>query len=209
MHGAAARRAGALDDAALTARIRRIHKTSRGTYGAPRIHAEPCEEGTAIGCKRVARLMRRAGLAGVRPSMGSVGEAYDNAMCESFFTTLEFELIDRRRFHDQNQARIKVFEFIEGWYIPRRRHSALGYQSSINYERSLPSRKSLTVHESGATPGARTILVEIGLKLARHVGALDPETLEESRQSVRFRTFPRSRAIPPCHSRFRKRRPPP
>ncbi len=54
-----------LVDAALTARIRRIHKTSRGTYGAPRIHAERREEGTAIGRKRVARLMRRADLAGV------------------------------------------------------------------------------------------------------------------------------------------------
>ena len=73
--------------------------------------------------------------AGVRPSMGSVGDAYDNAMAESFFATLECELLDRRRFRSQAEARRAVFDFIEGWYNPRRRHSALDYQSPINYER--------------------------------------------------------------------------
>ncbi len=243
-----------VDDAALAERIREIHGLSYGTYGAPRIHAELREAGLRVGRKRVARLMRRAGLAGVsrrkrvlttirdrkarpapdlvrrdfgaeaadrlwvadityvptragflylavvldafsrrivgwamathlraelvlealdmalaqrrpeavihhsdqgsqytsiafglrcekmgvRPSMGSVGDAYDNAMAESFFATLECELIDRRRFLDQTEARIAVFQFIEGWYNPRRRHSALGYLSPINYERSHP-----------------------------------------------------------------------
>ena len=74
--------------------------------------------------------------AGVRPSMGSVGDAYDNAMCESFFATLECELLDRRKFRTKAEARMAVFQFIEGWYNPGRRHSALGYQSPINYERS-------------------------------------------------------------------------
>ena len=73
---------------------------------------------------------------GVRPSTGSVGDAYDNAMCESFFATLECELLDRHRFKTQVEARLAVFEFIEGWYNPHRRHSALAYQSPINYERS-------------------------------------------------------------------------
>jgi len=73
--------------------------------------------------------------AGVRPSMGSVGDAYDNAMCESFFATLECELLDRCRFPNQSEARMAIFEFIEGWYNPHRRHSALDYQSPINYER--------------------------------------------------------------------------
>jgi transposase InsO family protein len=73
--------------------------------------------------------------AGVRPSMGSVGDAYDNAMCESFFATLECELLDRRRFKTQAEARIAVFEFIEGFYNPRRRHSSIGYLSPIDYER--------------------------------------------------------------------------
>jgi putative transposase len=73
--------------------------------------------------------------AGVRPSMGSVGDAYDNAMCESFFATLECELLDRRKFQTKAEARMAIFEFIEGWYNPARRHSALGYQSPIAYER--------------------------------------------------------------------------
>jgi putative transposase len=51
--------------------------------------------------------------AGVRPSMGSVGDAYDNAMCESFFATLECELLDRRRFKTQAEARIAVFELLQ------------------------------------------------------------------------------------------------
>ena len=75
---------------------------------------------------------------GLRLSMGSVGDAYDNALCESFFATLEFELLDRTRFKTPVEARLAVFEFIEGWYNPRRRHSALNYLSPINDERSLP-----------------------------------------------------------------------
>ena len=81
---------------------------------------------------------QRCGEMGVRPSMGSVGDAYDNAMCESFFATLECELLDRHRFQTQVEARMAIFEFIEGWYNPHRRHSALDYQSPINYERSQP-----------------------------------------------------------------------
>jgi putative transposase len=72
---------------------------------------------------------------GVKPSMGSVGDAYDNAMCESFFATLECELLDRRRFKNQAEAQIAIFEFIEGFYNTRRRHSALDYDSPIDYER--------------------------------------------------------------------------
>jgi putative transposase len=67
--------------------------------------------------------------------MGSVGDAYDNAMCESFFATLECELLDRCRFKTQVEARRTVFEFIEGFYNPRRRHSSIGYLSPIDYER--------------------------------------------------------------------------
>jgi putative transposase len=79
---------------------------------------------------------KRCEQAGVRPSMGSVGDCFDNAMCESFFATLECELLDRRRFKTQIEARIAIFEFIEGWYNPHRRHSALDYLSPINYQRS-------------------------------------------------------------------------
>ena len=73
--------------------------------------------------------------AGVRPSMGTVGDAYDNAMCESFFATLECELLARRRFASRPEASLGVFDYIEGWYNPHRRHSALDYQSPVEYER--------------------------------------------------------------------------
>jgi len=72
--------------------------------------------------------------AGVRPSMGSVGDCYDNAMCESFFATLECELIERETFANKSEARLSVFAFIEGWYNPHRLHSALDYQSPVAYE---------------------------------------------------------------------------
>lgn len=243
--------ARATADAGLLRRIRTIHAASRQTYGAPRIHAELRAEGIHVGRKRIARLMRMAGIAGisrrrgiattrrdpehrpvkdlvrrnffagrpdqlwvadityvptaagflflavvldawsrrivgwamstdlktrvvldalemalasrrprgvihhsdqgsqytslafgnrckeagVRPSTGSVGDAYDNAMCESFFATLECELLDRRRFRSQAEARMAVFQFIEGFYNPSRRHSALGYLSPLEYER--------------------------------------------------------------------------
>ncbi len=258
--------ARATADAALSAQIRAIHDRSQGTYGERRVHAELSELGVHVGRKRITRLMRAMGLAGVsrrkrtttttrerdarpapdlvdrdftvprpdqlwvadityiptwagflylavvldawsrrvvgwamathlrtelvldalnmaltqrratnvihhsdqgcqymslafgrrcqtmgvRPSMGSVGDAYDNAMCESFFATLECELLDRHRFPTQAAARLAVFEYIEGWYNPHRRHSALDYRSPINYERSHQppqwSPKPSTVH---------------------------------------------------------------
>ncbi len=78
---------------------------------------------------------KRCREAGVVQSMGSVGDAYDNAMCESFFATLECELLDRSRFPTPADARREVFGFIEGFYNTRRIHSALGYKSPTNFER--------------------------------------------------------------------------
>jgi putative transposase len=78
---------------------------------------------------------QRCQQAGVRPSMGSVGDCFDNALCESFFATLECELLERRRFKTQPEARNAVFEFLEGWYNRYRRHSALGYLSPAEFER--------------------------------------------------------------------------
>ena len=72
---------------------------------------------------------------GVRPSMGTVGDAYDNAMAESFFASLECELIDRRSWHTKTEARLALFTWIEGWYNPRRRHSSIGQISPANFER--------------------------------------------------------------------------
>lgn len=237
-------------DAMLTQEIKKIHQRSKGTYGAPRIHAELAEQGWHVGRKRVARLMRTADLrgvsrrkaprttqrrpeaqpvpdlvqrdfttsrpnelwvadityigtwtgflylavvidawsrrvvgwamathlrtglvlealqmaiqqrrpqdvihhsdhggqytsiafgrrcqeAGIRPSMGSVGDCFDNALCESFFATLECELLDRTSFRSPAEARPVIFQFIEGWYNPHRRHSAIDYLSPNRYE---------------------------------------------------------------------------
>jgi hypothetical protein len=68
--------------------------------------------------------------------MGSVADCYDNAMCESFFATLECELLDQKPLKNQVEARMAVFDFIEGWYNPHRRHSSLGYLSPIAFERA-------------------------------------------------------------------------
>jgi putative transposase len=79
--------------------------------------------------------------------MGSVGDCFDNAMCESFFATLECELIERESFADRSEARLSVFDFVEGFYNPRRLHSALDYQSPVNCEKEyfqeqpLPSER--------------------------------------------------------------------
>jgi putative transposase len=246
-----ARSQRARDDETLSQRIKKIHTRSKGTYGAPRIHAQLAQEGTHVGRKRVARLMRAANIrgvsrrkrysttqrradarpapdlvqrdfsadgpnelwvaditfvptwsgwlylavvvdawsrrvvgwamathlrtqlvldalamatqqrhpkgvihhsdqgsqytslafgkrcreAGVRPSMGSIGDCFDNALCESFFATLECELLERESFPSPTQARQAVFAFIEGWYNPHRLHSALDYVSPIQFER--------------------------------------------------------------------------
>jgi putative transposase len=243
--------ARAQSDARLVAEIKDIHRRSRATYGMPRVHAELSEQGVRVGGKRVARLMRAAGLQGasrrkwvtttvrnanarpapdlvqrhfsakapdalwvadityiptwtgflylaivldafsrrvvgwamethlrselvlqalemaygqrrpaqvvhhsdqgtqytsiafgtrcremgVRPSMGSVGDCFDNATAESFFATLECELLERRRFKSHAEAELAVFDFIEGWYNPQRRHSSLGYLSPVQYEK--------------------------------------------------------------------------
>jgi putative transposase len=73
--------------------------------------------------------------AGVRPSMGSVGDCYDNAMCESFNAILECELLVKHRFKTPREASLAVFDFIEGFYNPRRRHTSIGSISPIEYER--------------------------------------------------------------------------
>jgi putative transposase len=91
--------------------------------------------------------------AGIRPSMGSVGDCFDNAMCESFFATLECELLDRSRFETQAEAKMAIFDFIEGWYNPHRRHSSIGYLSPVNYERRIcPTTEPATTAMHGLNP---------------------------------------------------------
>jgi len=252
----------ALGDEILSELITRIHAESRGTYGAPRVHAElRLAHGVRCGRKRVARLMHHAGLAGVSrrrrwrksravretapaadlvlrdfhaaapgvlwvadityvptgegflylavvldvfsrkvagwamrrhletelvtsaldmaigrgdpaprlihhsdrgtqytsfafghrlrdagiaASMGRTGDAYDNALAESFFASLECELLDRSHFVTRETARIAIFGWLETWYNPRRRHSSLDYLAPLEYERRWQLEAAIT-----------------------------------------------------------------
>jgi len=78
---------------------------------------------------------RRCRLAGIEQSMGGRGSAYDNAVCESFFKTLKSELVDRRSWPTRAELRTAVFDYVECFYNPRRRHSSLGYLSPAEYEK--------------------------------------------------------------------------
>lgn len=121
-------------------------KPTRGDHGVIH-HSDQGSQYTSV------EFGRRCSTMGVRPSMGSVGDAYDNAMAESFFASLECELIDRRTWPSFAQARMEIFTWIEGWYNPRRRHSALGYLSPINFERSRQDHSN----RSGADHGLPTV----------------------------------------------------
>ncbi len=71
---------------------------------------------------------------GMLASMSGKGDCYDNAVAESFFATLEFELIMRHDWHTREDARRAIFRYIETWYNRKRRHSTLGYVSPAEYE---------------------------------------------------------------------------
>jgi putative transposase len=76
--------------------------------------------------------------------MGSVADRYAYAMCESFFATLECVLLDQNPLHTQAEPRMTVFDFIEGWYSPRRRHSALDCMSPNEYEKGTVERSTVS-----------------------------------------------------------------
>ena len=92
----------------------------------------------------------------MRPSMGSVGDAYDNAMCESLFSSLESELLARRRFRSQAEAKMAAFGYVEGFYNPRRLHSALGCRSPIASEEDHARAAQTTPTDQDPEPSARS-----------------------------------------------------
>ena len=99
--------------------------------------------------------------------MGSVGDCYDNAVCETFHASIKKERIYRRSWPTRAEARTAVFEYIEGWYNPRRRHSTLGYLSPAEYERD--HAQLATDRDSPAsvtTAGKGSISSETGLVLS-------------------------------------------
>ena len=74
---------------------------------------------------------------GILASMGSRGDAFDNAACKSFMASIKTELVKRQTFRTRDEARLAVFSYIKAFHNPQRRHSALGYLSPIEYEKIL------------------------------------------------------------------------
>ena len=91
--------------------------------------------------------------------MGSVGDAYDNAMAERFFASLECERIDRRSWKSFAKAGMAIFTKIGGWYNPRRRHSGIGQKSPINFEKELQAKATATE----PAPAALTSAAELNI----------------------------------------------
>jgi putative transposase len=95
---------------------------------------------------------RAAREAGIAVSMGSRGDAYDNAVAETFFATLKKELVNRRSWPTRPELQSAVFEYIEAFYNRRRRHSTLGMLSPVDYEQLPPA-----AGHAERPPGLRTI----------------------------------------------------
>ena len=130
---------------------------------------------------------RRCERAGIEISIGSVGDCYDNAASEAFHATIKKERIYRQSWPTRPEARAAVFEYIEGWYNPRRRHSTLGYLSPVEFERHharlaqpgleapIPGNGSVAVTSPRVSDGLRTRRVStVGVDLAAH-GPISPE----------------------------------
>jgi putative transposase len=109
----------------------------------PRAVIHHCDQGSQYTSLAFGKRCKKAG---VRLSMGSVGDAYDNALCGSFFATLDCELLERRRFASQIEARMACFSLIKGFCNPTRRHSARGCRSPIC------CKQEMQTHRQSATP---------------------------------------------------------
>jgi putative transposase len=108
-----------------------------------------------MGCQYTAVLFgKRCERAGVEISMGSVGDCYDNAVCETFHASIKKERIYRQAWPTRAEARAAVFEYIEGWYNPRRRHSTLGYLSPAEYERQHAEQLQAALDSTPSSNGS-------------------------------------------------------
>ena len=96
---------------------------------------------------------RRLRDAGLVASMGSIGDCFDNAVAESFFATLECELLDRRSWPTRRKLSSAVFDFIEAFYNRRRRHSTLGYLSPADYEANACPPGAVGLTDPSTKPG--------------------------------------------------------
>ena len=129
------------------------------SYASPTL---PIDGRTPISLQRLpkSRLVYCPGSTGRRnTSMGSVGDAYDNAMAESFFASLECELIDRRSWKTFAEARMAIFTWIEGWYNPRRRHRGIGQKSPINFGKELQDKANATMPSAAKLTSAGEVKI--------------------------------------------------
>ena len=140
------------------------------------------------GCQYTAVLFtQRCAAAGIEISMGSVGDCYDNAVCEAFHATIKKERIYRRSWPTRAEARTAVFEYIEGWYNPRRRHSTLGYLSPAEFERHHAEHLALALQATNSGNGSVAVtapkpsdglttrrVATVGVDFAAH-GPISPE----------------------------------
>lgn len=92
------------------------------------------DQGVQYACDAYRRLLAAHRM---QPSMSKKGDCWDNAVAESFFATVELELIDRSNWKTRDEARRAIFQFIETWYNLERRHSTLGFRSPATYEREV------------------------------------------------------------------------
>ncbi len=144
-------------------------------------HSDQGTQYTSIAFGKRCRQLR------VRPSTGSARDCYDNALAESFFATLETELLWRERFKSQAEARMAVFEFIEGFYNPRRRHSALDNVSPIVYERRYSETRSSAVETAVSMQIASRSAQPLGSRSAAPTGS-HRTTATTSNPSVQLST---------------------
>jgi putative transposase len=113
---------------------------------------------------------------GVRPSMGSVGDCFDNATAESFFATLECEVLDRQRFRTREEARRALFSWIEGWYNTHRRHSSLDYLSPETFEHRRVRRSQRIRRASARCRGQTALRIFPMSEKAKRTGGTSPGT---------------------------------
>jgi putative transposase len=99
------------------------------------------------------RFTQRLVDAGARPSMGSVGDSYDNALAENFFSSLKVERVYRTSYRTREEAELDLVRWIDGWYNPRRIQRKLGWLSPDEYEEAYYRRQSAGIQASPA--GAR------------------------------------------------------
>ncbi|MBT2368893.1 IS3 family transposase [Streptomyces sp. ISL-10] len=133
-----ARRSGrpgprAVRDAELTEKIAEVHENSRGTYGVPRVHAVLQRQGEDCGRRRIARLMRNAGLQGRHRRRRQLTTIPDPRAA----ARPDLVVRDFCSWPSRAAARTAIFDFIEGWYNLHRLHSSLGYRSPAEYETAL------------------------------------------------------------------------